>query len=492
MDLADLLPSGSSAHIDGAYAREAKGARFEVKDPARGTALATLISTPADTIDIAVESARKAQAGWAEWPPEERAAILRRAAQLLRARRARLAALEVRNTGRPIAEIGPIDVETAAQGFEFFAALALADEHRARDYPTGTLVMRREPLGVCAGIGAWNYPLQIAAWKAAPALAAGNAMVFKPSEKTPLSALLLAELLSEAGLPPGLFNVVLGAGDVGAALVSHHGVDHVAMTGSVATGQKILGAAAATVKITSLELGGKSPFLILEDADMEQAARLAVIGNFMSCGEICGNTTRVFVPRARESELLERVAEIATAIRTGDPLTEATQNGALIDLAHRDKVHGYVQSAVQEGAEAICGGIYAEVKELPHGAFYLPTVLARCRDNMRAVREEIFGPVMAVLSYEDEDEAVTRANATEFGLCAAVASRDHGRAQRVARRLEAGTVWVNAMLDLPVGMGYGGFKQSGIGYENGVETLRDHQRVKGIYTGLNTVELPFT
>lgn len=316
-------------------------------------------------------------------------------------------------------------------------------------------------------------------------------MVIKPSELTPLSTLVLAEILTEAGLPDGVFNVVLGAGQVGGMLVVHPEVDHIAMTGSISTGRKILAAASATIKVTSLELGGKSPLVILDDADLDQAAIIAAQGNFLSNGEICGNTTRVFVPRAVEAEFLDRVSQIVAGIRTGDPMNPATHNGALISRAHRDKVHGYVVGAVSEGAEVISGGQFAEVPGMPHGAFYQPTILARCQDDMAAVREEIFGPVMAVLSYETIDEAVARANDTEFGLCAAVAGRDNGRAQKVARRLEAGTVWINTVLDLPVGFGYGGFKQSGIGYENGLRTIEEHMRIKGIYTSLGPILNPF-
>lgn len=485
-----LKPKGFSSYIQAGFATTT-GDTFATYNPSTGQAIAELVLATPDCVDQAVSTARQAQPGWAATPPAERAAILQRAASLLRENREALAALEVAETGRPISEIGPIDIETAAQGFEFFAAAILTLEGQYQDYPDGMAHFRREPLGVCAAIGAWNYPVQISAWKAAPALAAGNAVVLKPSELTPLSTLVLGELLTEAGLPDGVCNVVLGAAEVGQALVCHPDIDHVAMTGSIPTGKRILEAASSGVKITSLELGGKSPLLILDDADLDQAAYIAAQGNFLSNGEICGNTTRVFVPTELEAPFLERVRDVVSAICVGDPTDPSTHMGALISPEHRDKVHAFVTDAQKEGAKVVCGGRFASVPELPGGAFYEPTVLSGCRDTMRAVREEIFGPVMAVLTYDTLEEAVSRANDTPFGLCAAVASKDMGRAHQIARRLDAGTVWINTVLDLPVGFGYGGFKQSGIGYENGLQTLAGHMRTKGVYSGFTKIANPF-
>lgn len=486
------MPEGRS-YIGGRYVGDGlSGPGFDTINPSTGEKLARLTETTDSEFEQAVSVSKAAQENWAAVPVEERAAVLRRAATLIREKSSEISVVEVADTGRPINEIQSIDIETAAGGLEFFAGVVLAMDGVYKDYPDGMGIFRREPVGVCAGIGAWNYPFQIAAWKAAPALAAGNSMIYKPSEQTPLSALLLAEIFIEAGLPAGVFNVVQGAARIGASLASHSCIDHVSMTGSVSTGRKILASAGTTVKGTTLELGGKSPLLIMEDADIEQAAIIAAMGNFLSCGEICGNTTRVFVHHAIRDAFLEAVRAEVGKIRTGDPMDAATHNGSLISLDHREKVHGFVEDAERNGAQIVCGGGSATVDGLENGAFYAPTVLSNCDDTMRCVRDEIFGPVMSVLSFENENEAVERANASDYGLCAAVVSSDHGRAQKLARRLEAGTIWVNTVLDLPVGFGYGGFKQSGIGYENGLETLREYTRTKGIYTALSRIESPFS
>lgn len=466
-------------------------AQFDTINPATGAIIAAVRATSFAEIDTKVAEAKEAQRAWAKTTPEHRASVLREVARGIRNRASDIACLEVADNGRTLTEITTIDVETSAQAFEFYAGAILALEGHHRDYPNGFAYFRREPIGVCGGIGAWNYPFQIASWKTAPALAAGNAMIFKPSELTPLSVGLLQEVLLAAGVPEMLFQVIQGSGQVGAHLCSHRHISMVTMTGSIATGRKVLHALADGIKPAVLELGGKSPLIITEDCDIEDAANVAVTGNFFSNGEICSNTTRVYVHRKIVKGFEAAVAEKTARIRTGNPMTAGVHNGALISLAHRNKVHAFVEEAQNDGANLLIGGAFAEVDELPLGAFYQPTVLTNCRDDMLCVREEIFGPVMTVLSYNDEQEVISRANATDAGLAAAIVCRDVGRAHRMARELDAGTVWINTALDLPTGFTAGGFKQSGIGYENGLEALKAFTRLKGVYTALSSPVNPF-
>jgi betaine-aldehyde dehydrogenase len=351
---------------------------------------------------------------------------------------------------------------------------------------------RREPLGVCVGIGAWNYPIQIACWKAAPALAAGNAMVFKPSEVTPLSALQLSVILHEAGLPKGAFNVVNGAGDVGAALVGHDGVAKVSVTGSVPTGERVAAAAATGLKHVTLELGGKSPLIVFDDADLDNAVSGAMLGNFYSTGQVCSNGTRVFVQRAVYDEFLRRLTVRTNRIVLGDPLDEATQMGPLVSEAQFGKVMDYLHvGRVEDGARLVTGGRAARLDSVPGGWFVEPTVFAEVTDGMRIAREEIFGPVMCVLPFDDEDEAVRRANDTQFGLAAGVFTRDIARAHRVIARLEAGTCWINTYNLTPIAMPFGGFKHSGIGRENGRAALDHYSQLKSVYVELGDVAAPY-
>jgi len=345
----------------------------------------------------------------------------------------------------------------------------------------------RVPLGVCVGIGAWNYPSQIACWKAAPALAMGNAMVFKPSEVTPLGALQLAEILVEAGLPAGLFNVVQGRGAVGGALVADARVAKVSLTGSVGTGARVYAAAAAGMKHVTMELGGKSPLIVFDDASLEDAVGAAMLANFYSSGQVCSNGTRVFVQKSIKAAFLARLAERTAAIRAGDPLDEATQFGPLVSAAQHAKVLGYIAGAVAEGARLVCGGGPGNEGEL----FVRPTVFADVRDEMVLAREEVFGPVMAVLDFDTEAEVVARANATEFGLAAGVFTADLARAHRVIGALEAGTCWINSYNLTPVEAPFGGVKGSGVGRENSRAAVEHYSQVKSVYVGMGPVEAPY-
>ncbi|KAB0677774.1 betaine-aldehyde dehydrogenase [Aureimonas leprariae] len=481
----------ASHFIDGVFHEDVEGAPFESLYPATGEAIARLhVATPA-AVELAVASAARAQVAWGRTSGAERGRVLRRAAAILRERNRELSELETLDTGKPIAETLVADAASGADCLDWFANLAgdIRGEHV--ELGQSFVYTRREPLGVCAGIGAWNYPIQIACWKAAPALACGNAMVFKPSETTPLSALKLAEILGEAGLPAGLFNVVQGSGEVGAALVAHPKVAKVSVTGSVATGSRVMRAAAETIKPVTLELGGKSPLIVFADADLDAAVSGALLGNFYSAGQICSNGTRVFVERSARAAFVGKLLARVAKIRLGDPLDEATGMGPLVSRAQMERVLAYMRLGQEEGATLECGGRAARVEGFPDGLFVEPTVFTGVSDGMRIAKEEIFGPVMSVFDFDGEDEVVARANATEFGLAAGVFTRDVQRAHRVVAQLQAGTCWINAYNLTPVEMPFGGVKRSGIGRENGRAAIEHYTQVKSVYVEMGTAEAPY-
>jgi betaine-aldehyde dehydrogenase len=341
---------------------------------------------------------------------------------------------------------------------------------------------------VCGGIGAWNYPLQIACWKSAPALATGNAMVFKPAELTPLTALRLGELFDEAGLPAGLFNVVPGFGETGQAISQHTGIAKISLTGEAGTGKRVMADAAATLKQVTMELGGKSPLIVFDDTDLDEAVSGAMMANFFSQGEVCTNGTRVFVSEGIRERFLERLVERTQRLRLGDPLDPATQVGPLISEAHLEHVLGYIELGRQEGARVLCGGERATEGGLDQGAYVYPTVFADCRDDQGIVREEIFGPVMSVLGFTDEAEVLARANDTAYGLAAGVFTRNLARAHRVAAQLEAGIVWINNYNVTPIEVPFGGVKESGLGRENGWAAIEYYTQRKSVYVELQGVD----
>jgi betaine-aldehyde dehydrogenase len=474
--------------IDGRSVAADDGATFTDRNPANGAPICEIALAGATDVDRAVAAAARAQREWARRTPAERGRILRRAAELLRERTDELARLESLDTGRPIRETPEADVESGAACLEFFGGIAAGINGEYIDLSRAFVYTRREPLGVCAGIGAWNYPLQIACWKSAPALATGNAMVFKPAELTPLTALKLAEIYQEAGLPDGVFNVVQGFAETGRALVGHRGVAKVSLTGEAGTGKRVMADAAGTLKQVTMELGGKSPLVIFADADLDEAVSAAMMANFYSQGEICTNGTRVFVDRAIEADFLEQLETRTGKLKLGDPLDPATQVGPLISQEHMQLVLGYMEAGSSEGARLVCGGGRATGGDLDHGAFVQPTVFADCRDDQRIVREEIFGPVMSVLAFDDEDEVITRANDTDYGLAAGVFTRDLARAHRVADALQAGVVWINNYNVTPVEMPFGGIKQSGLGRENGWAAIEFYTQRKSVYVELEGVD----
>ena len=482
-----LAPQG--LFIDGAPREPTSGEDFASVNPATNREICRVGTASRDDVDRAVRSARAAFPKWAKTPARERAKILLRAAEILRARNDELARLETLDTGKPISETAAVDVVTGAEVLEYYAGIAPSVHGEHHDFPPSAFaVVRREPLGVCAGIGAWNYPIQIAMWKSAPALACGNAMVFKPAEVTPLSALKLAEIYSEAGMPDGVFNVVQGDARVGMMLSRHPGVDKVSLTGEAVTGRAVMADAATTLKHATFELGGKSPLIVFADADLDGAVAAALAGNFFSSGQVCANATRVFVHDEIYEEFLSRAAPRTAAMRMGDPFDPETQVGPLVSAEHLRKVRSYVDDAMNSAARHVVGGERPASGELAAGNYISPAIFADCADDMRFVREEIFGPVMSVLKFSSEDEAVTRANATDYGLAGGVFTADFARAHRVAEALRAGWIWINDYNTMPPEVPFGGAKLSGLGRENGLETIHSHTQAKTVYANLGKFE----
>jgi len=476
----------------GPVAGPAAGERFASINPATGQVIGYVTVDGAAQIDAAVATAEQGQVRWAGMTGAERARVLRRAAELLRSRNQELAELETRDTGKPIQETRVVDVASGADCFEYFAGLAQSLSGEQIDLGSAAFgYTRREPLGVVAGIGAWNYPLQIACWKAAPALACGNAMIFKPAELTPFTALELQEILLEAGLPAGVFRVVQGFAETGRLLTRHPRIRKVSLTGEVGTGKAVMRDAAETLKAVTLELGGKSPLIVFDDAKLDNAVGGALLANFYSSGQVCSNGTRVFVHRAVMPAFLERLVKRVAAMRIGDPMNPETQVGALISEPHMHKVLSYIERGRAEGARVLTGGMRVTTGELANGYFVAPTVFAGCRDDMAIVREEIFGPVMSVLEFEDEAEVIERANATEFGLAAGVFTNDLTRAHRVIARLQAGTCWINHYNVTPIELPFGGVKLSGLGRENGRAALEHYTQLKSVYVAMGDVDAPY-
>jgi betaine-aldehyde dehydrogenase len=478
----------ASHFIDGAYVEDTAGAVIDVIYPATGEVIARVREATPAVIEAALAAAKRAQVEWAARKPVERARVLQRAAAIIRERNRDLSVLETLDTGKPLQETLVADAASGADALEYFAGLAPTVTGETIPLGRDFVYTIREPLGVCVGIGAWNYPTQIACWKGAPALAFGNAMVFKPSETTPLCALKIAEIFVEAGLPPGLYNVVQGRGTVGAALVTDPRVAKVSLTGSVPTGRKVYAMAADGVRHVTMELGGKSPLVIFDDASLEDAVGGAMMANFYSAGQVCSNGTRVFVQRGIKDRFLSRVKARAEVIRMGDPLDEATQMGPLASQMQLDKVLGYIAKGRDEGARLITGGGRGAMNT---GFYVEPTVFADVTDGMTIAREEIFGPVMAVLDFDDEDEVIARANATEFGLSAGVFTRDMARGHRMAAALQAGSTWINAYNLTPVEAPFGGVKMSGVGRENSKAAVEHYTQVKSVYVNLGPVEAPY-
>ncbi|OEE66738.1 betaine-aldehyde dehydrogenase [Enterovibrio norvegicus FF-33] len=479
-------------YIHGGYVDATSGETFQTLNPATGEKLADVQQASQADVDAAVKSAWEGFQVWSAMSGAERRAILNRAVAILRERNDELAALEVLDAGKPIQEAQYVDVVTGADVIEYYAGLAVSIQGEQQSLGENQFFYtRKEPLGVCAGIGAWNYPIQIAMWKAGPALAAGNAMVFKPSEETPLTTLKLAEIFSEAGMPDGVFNVVQGDYRVGQMLSRHKDIVKVSFTGECGTGKKVMADAAGSLKSVTMELGGKSPLIVFNDADIDNAVSGAMLANFYTQGEVCTNGTRVFVHDDIYDIFLEKLAARTDKLIVGDPTHPDTQIGALISRDHLGKVLGFIEQGKQTSARLLCGGYQVTEGGLDKGNFVAPTIFADCTDDMPHVKHEIFGPVMSVLRFSDEQEVIARANDTQYGLAAGVFTTNFSRAHRVIAKLQAGICWINNWGASPAEMPVGGYKQSGIGRENGVQTLNHYTQTKSVYVELGDVDSPY-
>jgi len=470
-------------YINGTYSDCATGETFDAVNPANGEVIAQVQAAGAADVDRAVAAAAKGQKVWAAMTAMQRSRILRRAVDILRERNDELAAIETADTGKPLSETTTVDIVTGADVLEYYAGLIPAIEGQQIPLRDSAFVYtRREPLGVVAGIGAWNYPIQIALWKSAPALAAGNAMIFKPSEVTSLTALKLAEIYTEAGLPDGVFNVLPGSGrQVGQALTEHPGIAKVSFTGGVVSGKKVMAnAAGSTLKEVTMELGGKSPLIVFDDADLDRAADIAMMANFYSSGQVCTNGTRVFVPESLKAAFEEKILARVQRIRIGQPTQPDVNFGPLVSFAHMENVLRFIESGKKSGARLLAGGERLTDGVLAQGAWVAPTVFSDCTDDMEIVQEEIFGPVMSILTYQTEEEVIARANNTTFGLAAGLVTRDLNRAHRVIHQLEAGICWINTWGESPAEMPVGGYKHSGVGRENGLSTLEHYTQIKSV------------
>ncbi|MEX1184242.1 MAG: aldehyde dehydrogenase family protein [Gemmatimonadota bacterium] len=487
--LASLGRSGEDRlFIDGAWTDAADGARFETLHPATGEVLTNVAEAGAADIDRAVAAARTALAttAWRRMDAADRGALLWRVADLMEQRADLLTQLEVFDNGKPIRE-ARIDVAQAIDAFRYYAGWS--SKLQGETIPVRGNVLNytlREPVGVVGAIIPWNFPLLMAAWKVAPALSCGNAVVLKPAEQTPLTALELAAIAQEAGVPPGILNVVTGHGETaGAALVAHAGVDKIAFTGSTAVGRLIMRSAADSLKKVSLELGGKSPNIVLPDADLDAAARGAFAAIFYNAGQCCTAGSRLLVHESVKDELLSKIVPRAGRMQPGDPFDSGTRLGPLISQEQMDRVLGYIEQGRGQGARTLVGGGRAQYQGADRGFWVQPTIFdGVARDHVIA-REEIFGPVLAVLPFSDEDDALALANDTIYGLAAAVWTRDIGRAHRFARELEAGTVWINTYHPLDAASPFGGYKQSGYGRELGEHALDLYTQIKSVWVDLS-------
>ncbi|MGP3985520.1 aldehyde dehydrogenase family protein [Streptomyces sp. 3N207] len=485
-----------SIHSDGVWRTAAAGGTREVLDPADATTLAVVAEGDTADTDAAVAAARRAfdEGPWPHTPTAERAALLRRVADLLQRDREEIALIESRDTGKTLEE-GRVDVDDVTGAFRYFADLVM-NESGGRVVDAGSAdvhsVVVHEPVGVCAMITPWNYPLLQASWKVAPALAAGNTFVIKPSEVTPLSTVHLVKLLVEAGLPAGVANLVTGAGlPVGARLSEHPDVDLISFTGGLASGTKVAQAAAPSVKKVALELGGKNPNVVFADAcateeGFDTAVDQALNAAFIHSGQVCSAGARLIIEESVKDRFVTELASRAQRIRLGRGTEEGVECGPLVSRQQLEKTEAYVASALEEGAELRCGGERPKPSEVrPEGGyFYSPTVLDNCHRAMRVVREETFGPIVTVEGFSTEDEAVTLANDTEYGLAGAVFSGDTARARRVAARLRHGTVWINDFHPYLPQAEWGGFGKSGVGRELGPHGLAEYRETKHVYENL--------
>jgi aldehyde dehydrogenase (NAD+) len=473
--------------INNEWRPSSSGKTMDVVNPATEEIIAAVAAADASDVDAAVAAARAALDGpWGKMSARERGRLVSRLADRLMERVDEVARLETLHNGKPISESRNIEIPAAAECFEYYAGWAdkvMGETIPVKgNYLTYTL---REPVGVVAAIVPWNFPLLLAAWKVAPALACGNTVILKPASQTPLTAIALGEIAIEAGLPPGVLNVITGPGSIiGQALVEHPGIDKIAFTGDTSTGKAIMRSAADTLKKITLELGGKSPNIVLADADVDAALRGATIGIFYGKGEVCAAGSRLLVDRAIKDEFLDKLAARTKKMVAGDPMDPRTRFGPVSSRKQLETVLRYIDAGKQEGATLVAGGERADIGT-GKGYFVQPTVFADVRPEMTIAREEIFGPVLAAIEFADLDEAIARANDTPYGLAAGVWTRDIKKAHYVARKLQAGTVWINTYNVYDTAAPFGGYKQSGFGREMSAHALQHYTQVKSVWVDLS-------
>jgi aldehyde dehydrogenase (NAD+) len=473
--------------INNEWRAAASGATMDVVNPATEEVIAQVPSAGGEDLDAAVNAARAALGGpWSAMSARERGRLVRKLGERLLERADEVARLETLHNGKPISESRNIEIPAAAECFEYYGGWSdkvMGETIPVKgNYLTYTL---REPIGVVAAIVPWNFPLLLAAWKVAPALACGNTVILKPASQTPLTALALGEIAIEAGLPPGVLNVLTGPGStLGQAIVEHPGIDKIAFTGDTSTGKGIMRGAAGTLKKITLELGGKSPNIVLPDADIEAAIRGATVGIFYGKGEVCAAGSRLLVDKSIKVEFIDRLAARAKKMVPGDPMDPKTRFGAVSSKKQLDTVLRYIESGKKEGATLVAGGARTDIGT-GKGYFVQPTVFADVQPAMTIAREEIFGPVLAAIEFADIDEAIARANDTPYGLAAGVWTRDIKKAHYIARKLQAGTVWINTYNVYDTAAPFGGYKQSGFGREMSAHALEHYTQVKSVWVDLN-------